>query len=143
MNIDDVISPASETAPDEYINQAIKLWECLAFELSYVIGVGGFQSLFLKSITTSNIRFPCLKPFRFTDDGDLTFECLRKCFEGCGVAEVREANESILKTHIETLSSILGKSLTTSILQPVWNKGTTRMMVQGGRVDEVGGPRRP
>jgi len=111
-----------EMAPSQFLDQSIKLWEGLSTELICVIGDGGFRMLFARSVSLANIRFPWLENFRFPYEGESLFLHFKSCFIGRKVEEMRDANALILSSFIETLSSLIGDTLTTNILRPAWEQ---------------------
>ncbi len=113
---------AIEMDSDQFMNQIIKLWEGLATELTSIIGHGGFRTLFARSVTLANVKFPWLEDFRFPLQGESPFFHFKACLAGRDIAEMREANALIVSAFIETLSSLVGKTLTNNILRPAWEQ---------------------
>jgi hypothetical protein len=111
-----------EIGPTQFLSQSIKLWDNLAIELSGIIGENGFCTLFARSVSLAKARFPWLEKFNFPLQGESQFLHFKDCLVGCDIDEMRDANAVILSAFIETLSSLLGDTLTTYIIQPAWEQ---------------------
>ncbi len=125
--IDDAEYNLRENEPGEmessqFLDQIIKLWEGLAMELTCIVGDGGFRILFARSVSLAKINFPWLEDFRFPLQGESSFSYFKVCFAGRDIAEMRQANSLIVSAFIDTLSSLVGNTLTTNILRPAWEQ---------------------
>lgn len=99
---------------------AIDLWEQLAAKLISIIGNGGFQSLYARSIYLTNTRFPWLARSESSSDADSRFASLKASLDGRELAEASEASIALLITCIDILTLLIGDPLTTSILRSAW-----------------------
>src|SRR5690606_35621159 len=87
-----VIRKAVMQRPEAMLDVTINLWQSLAFELIAIIGEGGFQSLYARSIHLSNATFPwltCAHPAQGTDS---RFAGLKKNLEAQDLAQAGEAS---------------------------------------------------
>ena len=106
--------------PEAVIDVTIELWEKLATELISLIGEGGFQSMYSRSLHLVSTDFPWMEqthPWQRMDNG---FPDLRKSFESRDQHEVGQASVALLTTFIDLLTTLIGELLTTSILGTAW-----------------------
>lgn len=99
---------------------AIYLWERLASELLPIIGEGGFQSIYSRSIHLASATFPWLVPVHSSQSTETRFESLKMSLEERDSAETREASIALLTIFIDILAALIGGLLTTSILRSAW-----------------------
>lgn len=120
--------------PEAAIDLTIILWERLASELISIIGEGGFQSLYSRSVHLTRAKFPWMvlsHPWQRTDS---RFPDLRISFEGREFTEVSEASIALLITFIDILAVLIGELLTTSILSSAW--GDDVLDIAGKELDQ-------
>ncbi|CAN5266015.1 hypothetical protein BH11PSE11_BH11PSE11_27780 [soil metagenome] len=101
---------------------SVHLWRALAEELDSLIGEGGVQSLFSKSLHVTRARFPWLPAGRPGQTIHASFEDLQLCFAGRAASVIAEANVALLTTFIDILTSLVGKQITTSIMRAAWGE---------------------
>lgn len=109
--------------PEAMLDVTISLWERLASELISIIGEGGFQSLYSRSVHITRVTFPWIVPSHPWQRTDSRFEDLKISFERQDFTEVSEASEAsitLLITFIDILALLIGELLTTSILGSAW-----------------------
>lgn len=105
----------------EAIADATKyLWERLAAELISIVGEGGFQSLYARSVHLTSAAFPWLVLTHPLQQGDSRFAGLKMSLEERDSAEATEASITLLITFIDILALLIGEFLTTSILRSSW-----------------------
>lgn len=126
--IKDLIPKETENVADA----AISLWKQLAARVISIVGEGGFNALYARSVHLSQSTFPWLaadaaKP-PLTDH---QFEELKISLEEKTPAQASEANSLLLITFTGILASLIGEQLTSSILRSAW----------GGSVSDKSGPR--
>lgn len=109
-----------ETTSAQFLEQIITLWEGLAAELTRIIGDGGFRILFTRSTSLAKEKFSWLEkcPFQLQDDSPSRY--FKVCFAGRDIGEMRTANALIVSEFIETLSSLVGNTLTNNLLGSAW-----------------------
>jgi hypothetical protein len=106
--------------PGTVVDVTIRLWEKLASELISIIGEGGFQSMYSRSLHLAGVDFPWMEqshPWHRTDED---FLGLRSSFEGRDLNEISEASIALLTIFIDILATLIGELLTTNILCKAW-----------------------
>ena len=106
--------------PDAMVEVSVHLWERLAIELISIIGEGGFQSLYSRSIHLASATYPWLAPSRIPQQTKSRFEGLKISLEGQDPAKASEASITLLTTFVDILAVLIGELLTTSILRSAW-----------------------
>jgi hypothetical protein len=117
-----MIRRAITRRPDAIPGVTIDLWERLASQLISIIGEGGFDSLYSRSVHLTNATFPWLAvshppPAQQTDS---RFAGLKTSLEGRDFTEASEASITLFITFIDILALLIGEHLTTSILHSAW-----------------------
>lgn len=107
--------------PEAVPDVTISLWENLASELIAIIGDGGFQSLYARSIHLTRATFPWLTPVHPAQGSNSQLAGLKKDLEGQDVAQAGEASITLLITFINILAVLIGELLTASILHAAWD----------------------
>lgn len=113
--------------PDAVLDVTIELWERLAAGLISIIGEGGFDSLYARSIHLAGASFPWLVPGPPSAQSGARFAQLKFCLESQDGREAGEASIALLITFIDILALLIGEPLTTSILRSVWGDGALDM----------------
>lgn len=106
--------------PEAIPDVSVSLWERLASELISIIGEGGFQSLYARSIHLTSAMYPWLTPVHPKPGTDARFAGLKKDLEGKDAVLAGEANITLLITFIDILTMLIGELLTASILRAAW-----------------------
>ena len=115
-----MIQRAVTQRPEAIVDVTIHLWERLASELISIIGEGGFQSLYARSVHLTSATFPWMVLSHPWQRSDSRFPDLKISFEGRDLAEAGEASVTLLITFIDILALLIGELLTTSILRAAW-----------------------
>ena len=115
-----MIKGAVMQRPEAIADVSIYLWEQLAHELISIIGEGGFQSLFKRSLHLTSATFPWMKISTPLSQNGARFAGLKNCLEGQNSAEAGEASTALLITFIDILALLIGELLTSSILRLAW-----------------------
>jgi len=100
---------------------AIDLWERMATQIVSIVGEGGFNSLYARSVFLTQSTFPWLTAGSLSSQTDHRFAELKMSFEGRTPAQASEANSLLLITFTDILASLIGEQLTTSILRSAWS----------------------
>jgi hypothetical protein len=106
--------------PEAMPAATVYLWERLAIELIAIIGEGGFQSIFSRSVLINSTIFPWLVSDHPWQQTDPLFTGLKASLEGQEPAEAGEASIGLLIVFIDILTELIGDSLATSILRTAW-----------------------
>ena len=101
-------------------DEAVSLWEDLAVQVISIVGEGGFDSLFSRSIFFTKRTFPWLDPDLHLPVSQNGFAKLKKCLEGQDRVLASTANSQLLVRFIGVVSSIVGDQLTMNILRLSW-----------------------
>ena len=110
--------------PQTAENAAIDLWVQMATQIISIIGVGGFNSLYARSLFLNQSSFPGLAASVSPLQTDQRFAELKKHFEGQSPAKIIEANNRLLCTFTDILAGLIGEALTSSILSSAWSDKT-------------------
>ena len=106
--------------PDAVADASIDLWERLAARLVSIIGEGGFQTLYGRSLRLTGATFPWVAAIPPWPQANARFAGLRKALEERDSADVSEASILLLVTFIDILTLLIGELLTASILSSAW-----------------------
>ncbi|MBV6273334.1 hypothetical protein KVP09_10470 [Alcaligenaceae bacterium CGII-47] len=99
----------------------VKLWGQLALELVPIIGSGGFNSLYARTIHLTRNDFPWLPNEQPPPTADLLFIHLSTHLEQQSAAEASEASICLLTTFLSILATLIGEAMTDAIISSVWN----------------------
>ena len=106
--------------PEKVEDAAISLWEELATQISSIIGVGGFNALYTRSLFFTQATFPWLAARELSTHADSPFAALKCSYEAQAPVEVAAANGLLLTTFSDILASLIGEELTANILSVAW-----------------------
>jgi hypothetical protein len=120
VNKHQLIRAALMQRPDGVVDASIDLWERLASRLVSIIGEGGFQSLYGRSLRLTGATFPWVAAIPPLPQANGRFAELRTALEKCDPADVRDASTLLLITFIDILTLLIGELLTASILSSAW-----------------------
>ena len=109
--------PTEKAANDAAIN----LWEQMATQIISTVGVGGFNSLYARSVYLAQSTFSWLRDGSPASETDHRFAELKTSLDGQIPAIAREANCLLLITFTDILASLIGEHLTASILRSAWS----------------------
>ena len=99
---------------------AVVLWSQMAAKIISIVGEGGFHSLFARSIFLAQSSYPWLATGGLSVQKEQRFTDLKKCLEAQTPAQANAANNLLLITFTDILTSLIGEELTTSILRSAW-----------------------
>jgi len=102
-------------------DSAIGLWEQAATQIISIVGEGGFDSLYARSMFLSRSTCPWLVATSESQQSDHRFVNLKTSLEGQTPARICEANSQLLITFTDILASLIGESLTAHILDSAWD----------------------
>lgn len=107
------LSEKSASAPNH-------LWHTMASQIISVVGQGGFQSLYARSIFLTQRTYPWMAPLVADKPTDLSFAGLSACLAEHPPDQAREANTLLMLTFTDLLASLIGEQLTVRILTTAW-----------------------
>lgn len=105
--------------PEKMADVAITLWEQMAAQIIAIVGEGGFNSLYMRSVFLCQADYPWLAASS-TMHENLGFTNLRACFTEQSSVQTQQANALLLITFTDILAALIGEQLTTSILNSAW-----------------------
>jgi len=105
---------------DNVADGAIDLWQRLATELVVIIGEGGFQSLFSRSVQLTSAAFPWIAPIHSRSPIESQLLALKASLAGGEFPDATEASIYLLATFCDVLAGLIGDTLTDSILRSAW-----------------------
>lgn len=112
---------------EKVADAAIDLWGQMATQIISIIGEGGFNSLYGRSVFLTRSKFPWLAAGPLPPQADQRFAGLKMSLEGRTPAQAREANSLLLITFTDVLASLIGEQLTTSILRSAWGDDASEL----------------
>ena len=130
-----IIESLTAAPPENAVDAAIVLWEQLATQIVAIVGVGGFNSLYARSLFLTQSRFAWLTGCELSSPADQRFIALKKCLEGQAPADAIEANHQLLCTFTDILAALIGEALTSSILRSTWGDHAPAPSDQGFKND--------
>ena len=99
---------------------AVVLWEQMAIHIISIVGEGGFNSLYARSVFLTQRTFAWLAAGALAPQSDHRFAELKICLEAQTPAQASAANTLLLITFTDILAALIGEPLTTSILRSAW-----------------------
>ena len=95
-------------------------WRLVAVQLAPVIGARGLDVLFSRALYQTSTTFPWLA-FAVDRGGSASpLPSLMVCLADQHTSTAAEASYTLLLTFTELLATLIGESLTTRLLAPVW-----------------------
>ena len=99
---------------------AVVIWEQMAKEIISIAGVGGFNTLYSRSLVLTQSTYFWLEFDPHSTQTGHRFAELKMCLERQTPEHASEANLLLLITFTDTLASLIGEQLTTNILRLAW-----------------------
>jgi hypothetical protein len=99
---------------------AVLVWEKLAEQIVSIVGEGGFNTLYSRSLTLTQSIYFWLEFDPHLPQTGHRFAELKMCLERQTPEHALEANLLLLNTFTDILASLIGEQLTTSILRLAW-----------------------
>jgi hypothetical protein len=101
-----------------------RLWRPLATQIIAIVGVGGFDSLYARSVYLTQQRFSWLAAGCETPSDDSRFANLAASLNSVAPELARAANHLLLTTFTDVFASLVGAPLTARILDSAWGTET-------------------
>ena len=105
---------------EKVADAAVDLWAQIATQIISIVGEGGFNSLYARSVFLAKSEFPWLADISLPSKSEHRFAELKKILDGQSTMQAGEANSLLLITFTDILSSIIGEDLTMSVLHSAW-----------------------
>ncbi|WP_157979495.1 hypothetical protein [Rhodoferax ferrireducens] len=109
---------------EKVADTAIALWEQMATQIIAIVGEGGFNSLYARSLFLTASHHPWLASGALSPQTGQRFAELKICMEEQAPAQVVAGTSLLLITFTDILASLIGEQLTVRILQSAWGHGT-------------------
>jgi hypothetical protein len=120
------------------VDAAINLWEQMATQIIAIVGEGGFNSLYVRSVFLTRSTFPWLAAGALPPQADQLFAGLKTSLEGQTQAQVVKASSLLLITFTDVLASLIGEQLTTRILRLAWGSAELLARHSNDASDRIG-----
>jgi len=117
----------SQPTEEEVAVTAIDLWEQMAAQIISIIGEGGFDSLYIRSVFLTRSTYPWLAAVLPKSKIGQRFTDLKISFEGQTPEQASAANSLLLITFTDILASLIGEQLTIRILRSAWGDSPSKM----------------
>lgn len=128
--------------PDKVADAAIAIWEPVAAEIISVIGEGGFNTLYARSLFLTQSTFPWLAASPPPAQPEHRFAQLKMTLEGQTPAQGSAANCLLLITFTDILAALIGEPLTASILRLAWGSEKLLAGHSNDALDQAGRKKR-
>ena len=125
-----LIIELTEPDAEKMVGTAIDRWELIAVYIISIIGEGGFNSLYERSVILTQSTFPWLLTCGWQPATDHQFIALRASLEGQTTALASEANCLLLANFTAILESLIGAQLTSRIFRSALEE--TRIPIEKG-----------
>jgi hypothetical protein len=109
---------------EKVADTAIVLWAQMAAKIISIVGEGGFNSLYARSLFLATSHHAWLASGALSPQTGQRFSELKKCLEGQTPALAVAGTTLLLITFTDILASLIGEKLTVRILQSAWGHGT-------------------
>lgn len=109
----------------KFSDAAVIQWELMAAKIIAIVGKGGFNSLYARSVFLTQVTYPWLAACVLSQQQEQLFTALKIGFEAQTPAQAREANSALLTTFTDILTSLIGDQLTENILYSAWGDGAS------------------
>lgn len=109
--------------PAEPVAQAsVDLWAQLSAQIISIIGEGGFNSLYTRTVDLTLSSYPWLAASGPLPQRGARFSDLKTSLQAQPPAQASAANAQLLITFTDILASLIGEQLTIRILQTAWGQ---------------------
>lgn len=112
---------------------AVVLWEQMATKIIAIIGVGGFSSLYARSVFLTQAGFPWLVGCAPSALAAERFVQLQKNLDSQSPGDAIAANHRLLCTFTDILAALIGEELTSSILRSAWGDPASGQIGKGSQ----------
>jgi hypothetical protein len=117
----------AQPTEEEVAVTAIDLWKKISTQIISIIGEGGFDSLYMRSVCLTQSTYPWLAAVSLQSKIYLRFTDLKISLEGQTPEQVSAANSLLLITFTDILASLIGEQLTIRILRSAWGDSPSKM----------------
>ena len=104
-----IIESLTASHPEKAADTAIVLWGLLATQIVAIIGVGGFNSLYARSLFLTQSSFPWLTGCELPCPAEQRFAALKNCLRAQASGDAIQANNHLLRTFTDILADLIGE----------------------------------
>lgn len=115
-----IIKSLTAQHTENVADAAVILWEQMATQIISIVGEGGFNSLYARSVFLTRITFSWIAAGALPPQAEQRFTGLKTSLEGQTPAQASAANSLLLLTFTDILAALIGEQLTTRILRSAW-----------------------
>lgn len=115
-----IITSLTAQHTEKVADVAVSLWEQMATQIISIVGEGGFNSLYARSVSLTQSTFPWLAASLLLSQTDNRFAALKMSLEGQTPAQASAASSLLLLTFTDILAALIGEQLTTRTLRSAW-----------------------
>lgn len=126
-----LIQSAMANSIGEVPDVAIQLWHLLSSQLISIIGEGGFNSLYDRSLYLTRAAFPWLAVSEPSRPVECRFSELKVCLGRAEAVEASKASHMLILTFTTILASLIGEHLTIDILGFAWGNHPSESDIAG------------
>jgi len=105
---------------DAGADDAIRLWDLMATQIISIVGEGGFNALYARSVLLTQSSHPWLAADAPSPATGSRFAELKISLQGQAPAQADAANKQLMITFTDILVSLIGEPLTARILRTAW-----------------------
>lgn len=120
-----LIEAALVNHPEKVANATLHLWQELAPPLISIIGEGGFNPLYTRSLRLVSRRYPWMMPELTKSVLQERFIDLQTCLQQQDATQARLGSLALFTIFLDVLDSLIGEELTSYLLHSAWRKKTT------------------
>ncbi|HEY0061697.1 MAG TPA: hypothetical protein VGC21_06230 [Telluria sp.] len=106
--------------PDALADQVLWLWEQVAFHLTPLIGVSGFQTLYARALHLAAPECPGFSVLQPGKPIDLLFQTLKEDLRALSPDMAESCGNALLNTFTDLVESMIGVALMAQILRSAW-----------------------
>ena len=100
--------------------QVLWLWEQIAFHLTPLIGVSGFQTLYARAMHLASPSCPGFSPLQSGKAIDAMFQILKEDLIALDEENAQLCGNCLLNTFTDLVESMIGEVLMAQILRSAW-----------------------
>lgn len=105
-----------DPAAEQVAARAAATWDSMAVALAALVGHGGVEALYNRSIALAEPQFPWLSAAHGMSRGVKPFTALQHALSGQSAATATEAHAVLLRQFLGLLNALIGVALTQRIL---------------------------
>lgn len=112
--------PGAAANPGVLAEQVLWLWEQIAFHLTPLIGVSGFQTLYARAMHLASPECPGFSAVMQGKPIDALFQTLKDDLGALNQCDAERCGNILLNTFTDLVESMIGEVLMAQILRSAW-----------------------